>query len=170
MTSRVFLVGFMGSGKTTVGKLLAAALGYEFLDLDDWIENQEGKTITKIFSEIGEIGFRASEHKYLRTVGMRENLVLSTGGGTPCHHQNMEWMNAQGTTIFLHTPEEKLFERLTLQKQHRPLIAAMDESTLKSFILSKLMDRLPYYIQSRIELIDMPSPEVSVKNLIKILS
>jgi len=82
----------------------------------------------------------------------------------------MEWMNAQGTTIFLHTPEEKLFERLTLQKQHRPLIAAMDESTLKSFILSKLMDRLPYYIQSRIELIDMPSPEVSVKNLIKILS
>jgi len=170
MTSRFFLVGFMGSGKTTTGKLLAAALGYEFLDLDDWIESQERKTITEIFSENGETGFRALEHQYLRVLGTRENLVLSTGGGTPCHYQNMEWMNAQGSTLFLHTTEEILFDRLTLQKQHRPLIAAMDDTTLKSFIRNKLMERMPYYVQSSIELIDMPSPEVSVKNLIRILS
>lgn len=169
MTSRFFLVGFMGSGKTTLGSLLARELGYQFFDLDEWIENQEGKTITEIFTEAGETGFRELEKKYLKTLGSQERIVLSTGGGTPCHHGNMEWMNHQGTTIFLQNSPEVLYERLSKQKIHRPLIASMDDSGLKAFIEAKLIERRGYYVQSRIQLVAMPSPEASVKHLIKIL-
>ena len=170
MTSRLFLVGFMGSGKTTLGKLLALELEYQFLDLDDYIESQERKTITEIFAETGETGFRELEKQCLNTLGTREHIVLSTGGGTPCYHGNMDWMNHHGTTIFLQNSPEVLFERLSKQKFHRPLIAKMDESGLKSFIETKLIERQGYYVQAQIQLVALPSPEASVKYLIKILN
>jgi len=170
MTSRVFLVGFMGSGKTTLGRLLAIQLNYSFLDLDEWIEQREGKSIAEIFSTQGETRFREVERDSLRALETRENLVISSGGGTPCHHENMEWMNQHGITIFLNPSAEILYNRLQDQKVHRPLISELDSISLKTLIETRLVERMPYYTQSRIELISMPNAEDSVKYLIGVLS
>lgn len=169
MTSRVFLVGFMGSGKTTLGRSLAARLNYEFLDLDDRIEQQEGQSISKIFETLGEEGFRLLEKQRLRALGAVDRLVLSTGGGTPCHHDNMAWMNDHGITVYLNTPIPVLHERLRHQKQHRPLIAGMNDEALKQFIESRLSERQSFYVQSRIEMVAIQDLEHAVRHLVGIL-
>lgn len=170
MISRVFLIGFMGSGKTTVGRQLAQQLGYDFIDLDEWIEAEEGKTISQIFAERGEAGFRLLEKVALRTIGTRGHIVISTGGGAPCFHQNMEWMNSQGVTVFLNSSEDTLFYRLKTQQDQRPLIAGMETDELKSFIKTRRMERMPYYVEAKIEMVDLPSPQQTVTHLLKVLS
>lgn len=169
MISRFFLVGFMGSGKSTLGRDLALRLSFEFLDLDEWIEQQSGKSITDLFSIHGEAGFRTLESTTLRELKVRNRLIVSCGGGTPCHDNNMEWMNENGTTIFLNTPVEVLFQRLEKQKSHRPLIAKMNSKRLKSFIETRLAERMPYYAQARIELVSILSPETAVQSLVHVM-
>src|SRR5215217_1973749 len=108
----VFLIGFMGSGKTFVGKKLAQLLKTTFIDLDEVIEKSEEKTISQIFSQNGEEFFRERESHYLKSLSERSNVVIATGGGTPCFHDNMKWMNENGITIYLKAKSEILFDRL----------------------------------------------------------
>lgn len=146
---KIFLIGFMGSGKTTIGRMLAAKLGYEFIDLDKWIEAGEGRTIPEIFADPqrdGQAYFRELEHKYLQDVMVRWNdAVISTGGGTPCFNNNMELMNADGVTIYLKLTPAMLADRLKTAKTPRPLIAGKTEQELLDYITCTLTEREPYY-------------------------
>jgi shikimate kinase len=148
--SRIFLIGFMGSGKTTIGKKLAALLPGKFIDLDDVIEEQEAMTISKIFVERGEEYFREIEASCLRGLQMEEHIVVATGGGTPCFHNNMEWMKQQGLTIYLRVRPQVLADRLEKEKEHRPLLQGKSGEDLILFISQKLMEREPFYLQSEV--------------------
>jgi len=142
----VFLTGYMGSGKTAMGKLLATQLNYTFIDLDAYIEAKFHKTIASIFSEKGENEFRLIEKQCLHEVADFENTVISTGGGAPCFFDNMEFMNNRGLTIYLKLTVEHLAKRLeTSAIGKRPLIADMDVDGLLNFISETLKVREPFY-------------------------
>ena len=117
---RVFLVGYMGVGKTTIGKILSKELDVEFIDLDKYIENRYRKTIQEIFSEKGEDKFRIIEREMLREVSTFQNVLISTGGGTPCFFDNMEVMNRRGITVYVKASVEQLVSRLVASKNVRP--------------------------------------------------
>lgn len=143
--TRIFLIGYMGAGKTTLGRALAAAIGVEFIDLDCYIEERFRKTVSQIFAEKGEEEFRNIERRMLHEVGEFENVIISTGGGTPCFFDNVEYMNAQGTTVFLDVPLERLFIRLSIARSKRPLIKDKNDDELRAFIGEQLQKRLPHY-------------------------
>lgn len=149
---RIYLVGFMGSGKSFLGKKIAENLHFRFIDLDEKIESGEGKTVSQIFSGDGEQAFRRLEAKYLRNTGELLNTVIATGGGTPCFFENMEWMNQNGLTIYLKTTPELLAARLSAEKSNRPLISGLDEKNLLDFIQKKLSERAWHYEQAHFEL------------------
>jgi shikimate kinase len=140
----------MGSGKTTIGKKLAALLPGKFIDLDDVIEEQEAMTISKIFVERGEEYFREKEASCLRGLQMEEHIVVATGGGTPCFHNNMEWMKHEGLTMYLRVRPHVLADRLQKEKEHRPLLQGKTGEDLVLFISQKLMEREPFYLQSEL--------------------
>ena len=142
---KIYLTGFMGSGKSYVGTRLAADLGLDFLDLDDIIERTENQTIANIFTAKGEAYFRKIESEYLKNTKKNQNTVISTGGGTPCFFDNMKWMNDNGTTIFLNPTIDILFKRLQPETAKRPLLADNSDETLRLFISQKLENRLKYY-------------------------
>ncbi len=146
---RLYLLGFMGSGKSHVGKKLSARLNIPFIDLDDYIVRQEQKSINQIFQEKGEAGFRQIEKQCLINTGKMPNVIIGCGGGTPCFFNNMEWMNENGATYYLNYPVEILFHRLKTRKSRRPLIKDMDDSTLFSFINQKLNERSKYYLKAQ---------------------
>ena len=116
---RVFLVGYMGAGKTTVGKELAKLAGLSFIDLDYYIEGRYHKAVSQIFAERGEEAFREIERNMLHEVAEFEDVLISTGGGAPCFFDNMEFMNASGTTVYLKVSVEELAKRLELWKHTR---------------------------------------------------
>lgn len=147
---QIYLIGFMGSGKTYTGEQLARLLNRPFIDLDNWIEQQAGHTIRYIFEQQGEVHFREAEAKAIRQMADQPAAVIATGGGTPCFHQNMEWMNTHGLTIYLDTPVEVLLQRLKHGRAHRPLIRNMSEDALQEYIASKLKERNYYYRQASI--------------------
>jgi shikimate kinase len=145
MASALFLIGFMGAGKTTVGKKLAAKLGFDFVDLDAVIERNEQAYIRDIISDKGESYFREREAEALRQLDLTKK-VVSTGGGTPCFHDNMAWIKANGYSVYLDVNEGVIFSRLKNAKQsERPLLNGLDDEGLKAFISQKLAERLPYY-------------------------
>lgn len=146
---KVFLIGYMGSGKSTVGRKLAERLGMAFLDFDEFIERKTGKTISRIFESQGESGFRALEHQYLREILGTEDVVISLGGGTPCFNNNMELINTSGTSVYIETGVDTLAGRLIKAKRKRPLIQGMDETELRSFIKTNLEKREPFYRQAQ---------------------
>ena len=148
--SKIFLIGFMGSGKTSAGKRLAELLSFEFIDLDELIEKNEGKTISQIFQEEGEESFRKKEFAYLHSLSAKKKTVIAAGGGTPCFHSNMQWMMANGTTVYLKTDPEILFRRLKSEMTHRPLLKHNSEEELKNFISSKLRERESFYLSSKL--------------------
>ena len=143
--TRIFLIGYMGSGKTTLGRALAVALDLQFIDLDHYIEQRYRKTIAQLFAESGEEGFREIERRILHEVGEFENVIISTGGGTPCFFDNVDYMNAQGTTVHLDVPVERLFIRLSIARSKRPLIKDKNDTELKEFIVEQLEKRAPHY-------------------------
>lgn len=148
----IFLVGFMGSGKSFHARELAETLAMGWLDLDDCIEQAAGQTISAFFAEKGEEAFRLLEKKVLQqTVNTHQNLILATGGGTPCFYDNMEWMNARGQTIYLKAPTWLLYRRLQNQTIERPLVAGKTATELTNFIDQKLAEREAFY--SRADLI-----------------
>lgn len=145
----VFLIGYMGSGKTTLGRAVEARTHISFIDLDEYIEAQQGKTISSIFKEKGEEGFRNLERMALAELSQREDLLVACGGGTPCYFDNMDIMNSRGTTVWLEASVERLHMRLTQAKSSRPLIAAFDDTQLRNFIISSLEKRTPHYSKAK---------------------
>ena len=146
---RIFLTGYMGSGKTTLGRALAADLNVQFIDLDHYIEQRYRKTIAQLFAEKGEEGFREIERRMLHEVGEFEDVIISTGGGTPCFFDNIEFMNTQGTTIYLDVPVERLFIRLCIARSKRPLIKDKSDEELRAFIIEQLEKRAPHYSKAQ---------------------
>ncbi len=149
----LFLIGYMGSGKSVVGSKLAEVLGYEFIDLDRFIEDKENKSIKKIFREQGEIYFRKIENRYLSEIRNLENTVIALGGGTPCYANNMNLiLNAENTlVVYLKASIQTLASRLLNEKSKRPLLSHLKlESELKEFIGKHLFERAPFYEQSSI--------------------
>jgi len=150
MHSRIFLIGFMGSGKSTIGRKLANEVGYGFVDMDSLISQYSGMTIPGIFSEHGEALFRKWERDTLKEIIRQENIVVATGGGAPCHHKNMDVMNSSGLTIYLRLTPEAIRERLMRSKTERPLVKGKSDSELFDFIKELLGQREQYYLQSKI--------------------
>lgn len=146
---RIFLVGYMGSGKTTLGKAYARVNDMEFIDLDWYIEERMHKTVSELFAERGESGFRELERKMLHEVGEFENVMIACGGGTPCFYDNMDYMNDVGDTVFLDVCPDVLFRRLKIAKAKRPLLADKTDVELMNFIVEALEKRLPFYIRAR---------------------
>lgn len=146
---RIIMIGYMGAGKTTVGRQLALALGCSFYDLDWYIEMRYHRTVAQIFAERGEEGFRELERNMLHEVAEFENIVLSCGGGTPCFFDNMEYMNSLGETVFLHVEPEVLATHLKMGKVERPLIKGKSEEELIQYIRESLKKREPYYKQAK---------------------
>ena len=146
---RIFLIGYMGSGKTTLGKLLAARLGYSFIDMDTHIEEKKFKSVAQIFEEKGEPEFRLIEQQCLHEVAEFENAIISTGGGAPCFFDNMEFMNARGITIYLQLSPAELTQRLESSHANlRPLLANRKGAELQRFIARGLAAREPFYTQA----------------------
>lgn len=145
---KIFLIGFMGCGKTTLGKKLAAKLGYSLIDLDHQIEKITGTTVAAYFSSHGEEIFRKLERNTLQTHPYAEQTVISTGGGTPCYEDNMDWMNANGITIYIELPPASLAKRLEKGIEKRPLLRNLAEADLVSFIANKLEERSAFYRQA----------------------
>ena len=145
----LYLVGFMGAGKTTVGKLLANKLDRSFTDVDAYIESRYRRTIADIFEKKGETGFREIERRALLEISEFGNFVVSTGGGLPCFFDNMDLMNQTGITIYLKTNVNNLLERLYFNKQNRPLIKGKSLEELRDFIETNLKKREPFYNQAK---------------------
>jgi len=139
----------MGCGKSYMGKKLAQKLGWEFLDMDDFLEANEGMTISQIFAEGGEKLFRQLEKNYLHATYDFTQTVIATGGGAPCFFDNIDWMNENGQTIYLDTPVSILVERLKSETAHRPLLAQKTTIELAAFISKKLSERQSFYRQAQ---------------------
>lgn len=146
----IILIGFMGVGKTTLGKRLANRLAIPFLDTDQLIQARTGKKITEIFEREGEESFRKMEHELIREEGLFSGKVVSLGGGMPCYNDNMSQLNSLGITIYLHRPAKELYQRLKQNKSKRPLIAELNDDDLLHFVEHKLADRELYYRKAKI--------------------
>ena len=146
---KIFLIGFMGSGKTYWGRRLGEKLKLPFFDLDEQIESHESKPISQIFAEEGEEYFRLLEKDTLHIITeSHASFIMATGGGTPCYFNNIDFMNKAGTAVWINTPVDLLFERLIKDKAHRPLIKNLNDAQLKGFIIKKFSDRKIYYEQA----------------------
>lgn len=149
---RIYLIGYMASGKTTLGQQLASSLGLSFIDLDKYIEERNYKTVPQLFSEFGEEVFRQRERKALEEVSDFNDVVVSTGGGAPCFFDNMELMNRTGITLFLDIDIPTLVERLLKSKTDRPLIRGKSNEELTALIHEMMQKRLPYYEQAQLRI------------------
>ena len=145
----IIIIGYMGAGKTTVGKALAKELGVMFYDLDWYIESRMRKTVKQIFEEMGEEGFRHIEHNMLHEVAEFENVVVSCGGGTPCFFDNMDYMNQAGETIYLKASHETLHAHLKMGKGVRPLLLNKTPEEVDVFIREQLKQREPFYEKAK---------------------
>ena len=147
--TRIILIGYMGAGKTTVGKCLAKDLGLMFYDLDWYIESRMRKTVAQIFEEKGEEGFRKIEQSMLHEVAEFEDVVISCGGGTPCFFDNMDYLNQQGDTIYLQASPEVLAAHLRMGKGVRPLLLGKNDEELMQYIRESLEKRTPFYTKAK---------------------
>lgn len=147
---RIFLIGYMGAGKTTVGKVLAGLLNLSFIDLDYYIERRYHKTVSQLFAEKGEEVFRSIERNMLHEVADFENVLVSVGGGTPCFFENMEVMNEKGQTVYLKVSVKELANRLELCKTTRPVLKERSGEELIRFITESLEKREPFYQKATI--------------------
>jgi shikimate kinase len=149
-SDKIFLIGFMGSGKSTLGRKLAYHLKWSYIDLDEKIELEAGMKITDIFSVKGENWFRELESRMLRSLETETKAVISTGGGTPCLDENMKYMLANGITIYLKMTPAQLKSRLLRSSHQRPLIIGIEPDKLLGFIEGKLAEREKWYSEAEI--------------------
>lgn len=159
----IFLLGFMGSGKSSLGKKLARKLDVPFIDLDRKIEEEEGRSIPAIFANEGEAYFREKETALLRKISTGEKAVIALGGGTPCREENLQLIHEKGSSIYLKVPVERLIGRLRQKKEGRPLIAPLSDQDLGYFVRTKLEERIPFYEQAD-QVVEME--EKSLKKLL----
>ncbi len=141
----LFIVGFMGAGKSTVGRRLAKALGLKFLDTDLFIEYRFRCSISQMFAEVGEERFRKREHIVAEELSGMEDCVIATGGGLPCFSGNMELLNDSGITIYLHATDRILAKRLCICKRSRPAVCNLSDSEIEEFVCRKMQERRPIY-------------------------
>ena len=147
---KYYLIGYMYSGKTTIGRKLAIKLGYRWLDLDQFFETQFHTSIPIFFKHYGEDAFRKLEQKLLHTTADQDNVVISTGGGTPCHFDNMHWINTHGCSIYFDVTVETLLRRAAQSKKTRPILAGKTEEERAAYIQQQLDARMPYYKKAHI--------------------
>lgn len=145
MARRLFLIGYMAAGKTTLGRWAARRLGYDFIDLDHYIESRYMKSVSDLFAERGEEGFREIERRMLHEVGEFDRVLISTGGGTPCFFDNMDYMLSQGLTVYLEASVPVLCRRLKCSRTKRPLVDSKTEEELAGFVAEMLTRRDIYY-------------------------
>lgn len=167
--SKIFLLGFMGSGKSYVGRRLAQSINANFIDLDDLIVQKNGQSIPEIFQQHGEAYFRASESACLKSLENVKNTVVALGGGTPCFFENMEWINQNGVSIYLKTNPNILVERLKKETNQRPLIQQLKENELLAFIENKVEERSAFYEKAHLEYAVKTGEEAIVEDLTKFL-
>lgn len=146
--TRIILIGYMGAGKTTIGKVLAREMGMEFYDLDNYIEDRFHQKIPDIFAEKGEEGFREIERKMLHEVAEFEDVIISCGGGTPCFFDNIDYLNQQGDVVYLKATPEVLYKHLLMAKVERPLLKDKTPDELIAYITNHLKEREPYYTKA----------------------
>jgi len=146
---RIILIGYMGSGKTTVGKALSKETGMMFYDLDWYIESRMRKTVTDLFAERGEEAFRRLEYNMLHEVAEFEDVIISCGGGTPCFYDNIDYLNRQGEVVYLKATPETLYKHLLMAKVERPLLKGKSPEELTDYITDHLRQRAPYYEKAR---------------------
>tara|TARA_B100000809_G_C15138874_1_gene531975 strand:+ start:6337 stop:6861 length:525 start_codon:yes stop_codon:yes gene_type:complete len=153
---KIVLIGYMGSGKTTIGKQLSTSLNYKFIDLDQAVENEEQQLVSEIFSKKGEIYFRKKERKVLETIITKDlDIVLATGGGTPCFGDTMEFIKSSENTItiYLKSSNQELTQRLFNERLNRPLISHIEsKEILNDFIRKHLFERSYFYNQSEFKI------------------
>jgi shikimate kinase len=148
MAKPIFLLGFMGSGKTSIGRKLANNLNLNFFDLDLVIEEKFQKSITELFAEEGEKAFRIIENESLHKICSNSDCVISLGGGTPCFENNMKLIKNTGTSVYLKLDESILVGRLRLKKEKRPLIAKLSDQEISNFVQERLKEREVFYKQA----------------------
>ena len=149
---KIFLIGFMGAGKTYWGRLLSEKLGIRFFDLDEQVTEHAGKSIPEIFATEGEEQFRLQEKEVLHIITeSHDSFVMACGGGSPCYFNNIDYMNQAGTTVWINTASDILFQRLMAEKEKRPLIRDLSNDQLKAFIHKKFADRKIYYEQADVK-------------------
>lgn len=148
----VFLIGFMGSGKTHWGKVWAKQSGMLFYDLDEVIENAAGKPVAHIFEKNGEDYFRKIERDALHGFAGKNNCIIACGGGTPCFYNNMQWMNENGFTVYLSASPQYIYDRVIGEKTKRPLLKKINDSEILFFIEQKIKEREPFYKQATFNL------------------
>lgn len=153
MSKPVFLIGYMGCGKTTLGEVLARQMGLPFIDLDDYIEQSQGASINQIFAEMGEERFRQLETAAIRQVAAMSGVIVACGGGTPCHGDNMQLMNESGVTVWLTTTAARMTARLLIpeQKFKRPKVAHLPDDAVLPLVEKELEARSPYYSRSQLQ-------------------
>ncbi len=151
---KIVLLGYMASGKSSIGKRLSKKLSLRFLDLDDYIIEQEKMSISKIFELKGEVYFRLIEHKYLKEILAKdEKIILALGGGTPCYANNMEEINkVDAISIYLEGSTANMIERLIRKKAKRPLIASLGDDKIPEFVAKHLFERRPFYEQAKMKI------------------
>ncbi len=147
---KVYLIGYMASGKTTVGRKLARMLNFDFIDMDDVFEGKYHIQINDFFEKYDERAFREIESKLIKETSKLDQVVISTGGGAPCFYDNLEWMKQAGLTVYLQMGVASLVNRLSNAKRIRPLIKSMDRDELKDFISEQLKIRAEYYEKAQI--------------------
>ncbi|MBD1428994.1 shikimate kinase [Sphingobacterium litopenaei] len=167
MDKPIFLVGFMGSGKTTWGKKIANALEMPFVDLDHEIVANIGMTIPEYFKAYGEESFRKLENEYLKKQAGRI-AIISTGGGTPCYYDNIDWINENGLSLYLYHTSKSLWSRLSQSDVNkRPVLKGLTGEELFEFIDSKLKEREPFYERAHIKFEQIHTPLEQIIELIK---
>jgi shikimate kinase len=161
---KIFLIGFMGCGKTHWGKLLSAKLNMPFFDLDEKIAEHESRSIADIFKKEGEEYFRLLEKDVLHILTeSHDSFVMATGGGTPCFYNNIDYLKKQGTVVWINCSTECLYQRLVKEKAERPLISNIADDELKSYIVKKYSGRKIYYQQANVIL---PEEIISLENMV----
>ena len=170
---KIILLGYMGSGKSTIAKLLANLTSISYLDLDEIIEKQENSSVKKLFSDKGEIYFRKLEHQILAAlIQNQDSFILSLGGGTPCYSNNHEFLKADHViSIYLYASVDTLYERLLFNSEQRPLIANKNPEEMKEFIAKNLFDRSYYYNQAKYKItVEGKSPEEILSEIENLLA
>lgn len=147
--NRIIILGYMGSGKTTIGHALSKELSLPFYDLDWYIESRMRQSVKQLFDSMGEEGFRKIERNMLHEVAEFENVIVSCGGGTPCFFDNMDYLNRQGDTVYLKATPDVLFRHLKMGKTVRPLLLGKTPEEVRAFIGEQLCEREPYYAQAK---------------------
>lgn len=163
----IFLWGYMGAGKSRLGKRLSTAMSLDFIDLDNKIEQEFDLTVTKIFQELGEEEFRKKEHALIKELSKQTNIIISCGGGAPCFYDNKNLMLNSGSVIYLTVAHDELLDRLWKNKDSRPIISQQqNQSSLCQFVEDHLNQRMPFYAQAHL-IYDNTYPKTDLEPLIK---